>query len=139
MPFYEPGNTVRGVIYLEIMEQVNASHISIEFKGGEKCSFIRHYTESEQHGDETRIVHKQEKCKHSKKFLEYKNRVFDIQGGVLNPGVYQVDFWTELPHNIPSSLFFKHKHSREEPKAKVKYYVKAVLHTDDHHDTMKYK
>ena len=57
-PFYEPGNTIRGVIYMEIMEPVQASHISIEFKGGEKCSFIRHYTETERHGNETRIVHR---------------------------------------------------------------------------------
>ena len=79
-----------GVIYMEIMEPTHASHIELEFKGGEKCSFIRHYTE--QDGDRT--VHRQEKLKHSKKFLEYKNRVFDIQGGVLQPGVYQIEFTT---------------------------------------------
>ena len=44
-----------------------------------------------------------------------------------------------LPANLPSSLAFKDKHKREEPKAKVKYYVKAVLHTHDKHDEMKYK
>ena len=65
--------------------------------------------------------------------------MFDIQGGVLNPGIYSIEFTTELPNNIPSSLHFKHKHSREEPKAKVKYYVKATLHTHDHHHKMKYK
>ena len=134
-PFYEPGNTVVGVIYIEIMEAVEASHIELEIKGGEKCGFIRHYTT--QNGDET--VHHADKLKHKKKFLEYKNRVFDIQGGVLAPGIYQVDFQTELPHNIPSSLQFKHKHSREEPKAKVKYYVKATLKTNNKHDEMKFK
>ena len=65
--------------------------------------------------------------------------MFDIQGGVLNPGIYSVEFQTELPARIPSSLHFKHKNSREEPKAKVKYYIKATLHTHDKHDTMKYK
>ena len=91
-PFYEPGNTVAGVIYLEIMEPVHCSHIELEFKGGEKSSFIRFWHETERHGDETRTVERHEKMKHSKKFLEYKNRVFDIQGGMLQPGVYQVEF-----------------------------------------------
>ena len=44
-----------------------------------------------------------------------------------------------LPQNVPSSLHFKEKHKREEPKAKVKYYVKAKLDTYDEHDEMKYK
>ena len=44
-----------------------------------------------------------------------------------------------MPNKLPSSLQFKHKHSREEPKAKVKYYVKATLKTNDKHDEMKYK
>lgn len=50
-PFYEPGNTVTGVIYINILEAVECSHIELEVKGGEKCSFIRHYTTTEQDGD----------------------------------------------------------------------------------------
>ena len=141
-PFYEPGNEVQGVIYLEIMEPVYAHHIEMEVKGGEKCSFTRFWTESERHGDETRFVERHEKLKHSKKFLEFKPSVFDIQGsygGVLQPGIYQVDFQMKLPDHIPSSLHFKDHHSREKPKAKVKYYVKVVLKTHDKHDEMKYK
>ena len=138
-PFYEPGNTINGLIYIEITEAVEASHIELEIKGGEKHSFIRFWQEQEGEGDDTRWVERHEKLKHKKKFLEYKNRVFDIQGGVLNPGIYSVEFMTELPHNIPSSLHFKDKHSREEPKAKVKYHIKATLHTYDHSHSMKYK
>ena len=130
---------MQGIIYIEILEPVQASHIELEIKGGEKCSFIRHYTETVHRDGEAHIEHRTEKCKHSKKFLEYKNRVFDIQDGVLNPGVYSVEFATVLPDKIPSSINFKHKHSREEPKAKVKYYVKAKLHGADKHDDMKYK
>ena len=78
------------MLYMEIMEPVHATHIELEFKGGEKCSFIRYW--HEQDGD--RQVERHEKLKHSKKFLEYKNRVFDIQGGILQPGVYQVNFST---------------------------------------------
>lgn len=138
-PFYEPGNTVQGLIYLEIMEAVQAEAIQLEIKGGEKCSFIRHYTETVHRDGEAHIEHRSEKLKHSKKFLEYKEKVFPIPDGVLQPGVYSVQFTTELPSNIPSSLYFKHKKSREEPKAKVKYHIKATLKTHDKHDEMKFK
>ena len=138
-PFYEPGNVINGVIYINIKEALECSHIELEVKGGEKCSFIRHYTTTEQHGDETRVIHHADKLKHSKKFLEYKNRVFDIDNGALQQGLYQVNFQTELPSKIPSSLNFKEKHSREEPKAKIKYYIKVKLHAANSHDDMKYK
>lgn len=125
---------------MEIMEPIMASHIELEIKGGEKTSFIYHWTETERDGDETRTVHRERKCKHSKKFLEYKNKVFDIEGGMLNPGVYQVEFQTELPEHIPSSLYFKKSSDHHnKPKAKVKYYIKATLHAHDKHDDMKYK
>ena len=42
-PFYEPGNTVEGFIYIDIKEPVAARCIEIEIKGGEKCSFIRYW------------------------------------------------------------------------------------------------
>ena len=45
-----------------------------------------------------------------------------------------------LPTNLPSSYYFKDKkHNKHEPKGKVKYHVKAVLHTADKHDEMKNK
>ncbi len=138
-PFYEPGNTVVGLIYLHIFEEVHADHIELEIKGGEKCSFIRHYTEAVTRNGETEIEHREEKLKHSKKFLNFKDNVFPIVGGVLAPGVYSVQFTTVLPEKIPSSLYFKHKKCREEPKAKVKYHVKATVKTHDKHDEMKYK
>ena len=137
-PFYEPGNSITGKVFLQIHTPVAATHIEIEFKGGEKCSFIRHYTETEHDGDETRVVHKTEKCKSSKTFLHEKNKVFPIADGMLQPGLYQIDFQLDLPHKIPASLNFKEKHVREEPKAKVKYYLKAKLENGGH-DVMKYK
>jgi len=41
----EPGNTINGKIYLEVFEAFEVKHIEIEVKGGEKTSFIRHWTE----------------------------------------------------------------------------------------------
>ena len=107
-------------------------------KGGEKSSFHRHYDEWEGEGEDTHVVHKVQKCKHSKKFLYEKQDVFPIVDGMLQPGLYQIDFQLDLPNDIPSSLNFKDKHTREKPKAKVKYHLKAKLECNGH-DLMKHK
>jgi hypothetical protein len=44
-----------------------------------------------------------------------------------------------LQDKLPSSVNFKDKKKREEPKAKIKYYVKTKVHTVDPDDEMKYK
>ena len=85
------------------------------------------------------MVEKHEKHKMKKHFLEYKNKLLDVPDYILQPGVYEVSFQFVLPAHLPSSLHFKDKHNRHEPKAKVKYYVKAKLHTHHEHDEMKYK
>ena len=58
------------------MEAVEATHIELEFKGGEKASFIRWYHDSEGN------LHSQ-KCKTSKTFLHEKQKVFPIVDGML--------------------------------------------------------
>lgn len=106
LPFYEPGGTVNGLIYLEIMEPLAAKHIELEIKGGEKTAFKRHYTETEEVNGEMRTHHRVQKCKHKKTFVHFKSKVFDIPDEMLQPGVYSVAFQTVLPGDIPSSLHF---------------------------------
>ena len=50
-PFYEPGNTVNGKIFIQLPAAVQTSHIELEIKGKEKAKFIRHWTTQE--GEET--------------------------------------------------------------------------------------
>jgi len=138
-PFYEPGNTINGKVYLEIMAPCPAAYLEIEVKGGEKCSHIRFWHETEGEGDDARTVEKHEKMKAKKKFLEYKEKVMQIPDGVLQPGVYEVGFQFLVPHKVPSSLHFADKKNRHEPKAKVKYYIKAKLLNHEGDDEMKYK
>lgn len=40
---------------------------------------------------------------------------------------------------MPSSINYKNNKMREKPKAKIKYYVKTVVHTVNPKDEMKYK
>lgn len=121
------------------MEPCEVRYLEIEVKGGEKTSHVRFWHEQEGDGDDARMVEKHEKVKAKKKFLEYKQKVMEIPDGVLQPGVYEVSFQFLLPHNIPSSLHFADKKNRHEPKAKVKYYIKAKLENHHGHDEMKYK
>ena len=48
-------------------------------------------------------------------------------------------FQMTLPSNIPSSVHYKDKKKKAEPKAKVKYFIKAVLHAHEKDHDMKYK
>ena len=137
-PFYEPGNTVQGKIFIEVFQPLAASFIEMEIKGQEKAAFTRFW--QEQDGEEFR--ERSERIKYKHKFAYVKIPVFQIAGeygGWLNPGTYQVAFTFQLPPNMPSSMNFKDKRKRENPKAKCKYYVKTTLHTNDHSDKMKYK
>jgi hypothetical protein len=74
-----------------------------------------------------------------KTFLEFKDRVFAIPNGMLLAGSSEVSFQFQLPTGIPSSFYFKDKHCREKPKAKVKYTVQATLCSTLTNDHMKYK
>ena len=56
----------------------------------------------------------------------------------MQPGMYQIGFSTVLPAELPSSLYFKF-YDRYDPKAKVRYYLKATLNTVDPKDKMKNK
>lgn len=75
--------------------------------------------------------------KHAKKFLHYKNNVWESPPEIA-VGDYTLPFSFVLPDKIPSSLMFKaSKGDRENPKAKVKYFAKAVL--DCEGEDMKHK
>jgi hypothetical protein len=79
---------------------------------------------------EPRHVEKHEKLKKDREFATYKQKVLQIDGGVLNPGTYAIGFSLTLDKDLPSSIYYKEVR-REEPKAKVKYVIKTVVHTVD--------
>ncbi len=75
-PFYEPGNTVTGAIYLRLTESIrDVKGIELEFKGGLKQAFKRFWHEQEGEGEEAHMVEHEEKLKKSKKILSYKDFV----------------------------------------------------------------
>ena len=79
-PFYEPGNTVNGTIYLRVTSMIQgAQGIELEVKGGSKQKFSRFYTvpKTDEEG-EVEFEEEEEKLKSSKKFLNYKDFVWPI-------------------------------------------------------------
>jgi len=44
-----------------------------------------------------------------------------------------------LPEKMPSSIYYKEHDTKEKAKAKIKYWVKAVVHGKSSSDDMKYK
>ncbi len=115
---------------MEILQPLAATHIEIEVKGGEKAAFTRYWQE----GDQERS----ERVKYNHRFAHYKMRVFEIPGYILNPGTYAVSFQFLLPLGMPSSIYYK-ANDRARTKAKIKYFVKAILHGQHKSDDMKYK
>ena len=55
--------------------------------------------------------------------MNVKEKLIELPEGGLQQGIYSVSFSFTLPRDIPSSMYFKDKKKREEPKTKVKYYI----------------
>jgi sporulation-control protein spo0M len=130
-PFYEPGNTVSGSIFIQLDDSVNCDKIKIEVKGKEKGKFAHEWeNEAGEHNEELKLYNY---------FLKYNGKVFEPPDKVLAPGCYVVNFNFALPDNIPSSIFFKDKDTAGNPKCKVKYFIKAKIHGIDGDEDLKHK
>lgn len=115
--------------------------LSFEVKGGAKNGFIRHYHETHDDGEgNVETVKLEEKMKRKKKVLTQKmmnTEVFPVGGEIQ--GDYRIRYKFTLPDNIPSSLMYKNKHSECAPKAKVKYFVKAKVESENDDMCMSHK
>ena len=118
-PFYYPGTPVTGTIYMRITKPVEAKYVELEIKGKEKVSFI------------VRIGDNNVKKKDRRQVIHYSQPSFTFTEPILHPGDYVIPFSFPLPVGIPSSIFYHNHHAAGRPKAKVKYHIKAKLHT--HH------
>lgn len=126
-PFYEPGSTVRGNIFFLIKKEVKCKDVKIEVKGGQKLGFTRFWIEYEGEGENRKAVEKSEKLKKAHKFMHFKEKVYEVPDDKFMPGDYCISFKFDLPKGMPSSIAFKDEHNRQNPKAKIKYFVKATI------------
>ena len=137
-PFYYPGNTVYGKIYIRTLVPMNPSFLEIYVKGKEKAHFKydEHITHRDGEGNtRTEVVHRWDYV--SKKILQFKGNCFSFQGP-LAPGDYTIPFEFTLPQNIPASMLFEKRNAPDEPFVKIKYTVQAILNMQDR-SVLKYK
>ena len=135
-PFYEPGNTVTGTIYLRLHQALSGvKGIKLSVKGGRTISIDSVYFEQNSEGQ---LEETQKTFTEKKAFLHYDKEVINFSSSELAPGDYSVRFSFKLPAKLPSS-FNWHGKTISKAKIKVKYYVKATLDCIDSHYDMKHK
>lgn len=125
-PYYGPGEQVNGKVYICIRDPsggCQVTGIDMSFKGKEKVAFNTYHMEGE--GEDRHEVEHRKKKKHT--FVSAKHRVCQWQNGYLANGNYEVSFYFMIPADAPSSVYFKDKHCRENPKVNTQYEIKAKL------------
>ena len=84
-----------------------------------------------------------QKLKEVGKLLESKSIIYRRGDGQnassMQVGDYLQRFKFILPHDLPSSLYFKDSQTKDAPKAKVKYFVKVRFLCSDEQYNMEYK
>ncbi|CDW86234.1 UNKNOWN [Stylonychia lemnae] len=139
-PFYEPGQTVTGKVYVRLINNIaDAKCVQIKIRGKEKGSWWETFHRNVRYTD-GRTVYQQvtEKRKSRKDFFSGSVSLHDFQAGA-SKGDYVFPFQFQLSENIPSSFFYKNSHIKKKPKAQVKYCIKASLETRSDHNEMQYK
>ena len=86
-PYYEPGQTVNGKIFMQIHSEMKCTEVEMEVKGKTGTAFKWFRQEVHEHEEEDaegntviRYEHEtiEEKAKHAKKFLDFKGSVFTV-------------------------------------------------------------
>ena len=122
-PYYYPGDEVFGKIYIRCEVPLSAAYLELGIKGDEKCSYW--HTVHRKDKKSTRV-----KKQSQRKIIEWRGTCFTFTQ-LLNPGDYQIPFSFVLPPGLPASIMFKNFHHVDKPKAKIAYYVNAILHNHD--------
>ena len=108
-PIYEPGNVVKGKIYLDMKQEVKSNCIELILMGEESISFIYHIDPNNQLNYQI--------ARENRKILEFSNSSIEVPGGVLPTGHLEVDFAFTLPNDIPASYFYRDEEHRNKPYA----------------------
>ena len=121
---------------MRVTRPIEARHVEIQVKGKEKASFLDTEMRIRNGKSEYVIV----KRKVQNEFLHFTAPCFTFGVPVLMPGDYVIPFSFALPHEVPSSMFYKSPPGqRKKASAKVKYHVKCIVHCNYTSQNMKYK
>ena len=147
-PFYYPGNTVYGKIYLRVEVPICPVELSVRVKGKETSYCILEYNEEEGYVADER--------NYEKLIVDFKSVIYRFPQGLgpLNPGDYLFNFEFPLPDLIPASMIFEHggnfpnrkmdsknayEYEKAKPKCQVKYSIKALIGMQNEEKPKMYK
>ncbi len=137
-PFYEPGDEVKGTLYLRLEKTFNADDLELEIE----CKITSKFTDTihkmEGEGEERKMVEEKVKRKDTQKGFHFKSVISHI-GGKLDAGDYGYPFEFKLPKSTPSSFMYKPHNHKQKPLCSVKYGVIGRLEGKGGSKTMKYK
>eukprot|EP00347_Sterkiella_histriomuscorum_P004579 403359926 len=121
---FNAGDTIEGVVHLQLNEKFPAKILQLEIYGAEKTFWIT----KERRGNSTH------KKKHNGKlvFLSSKSNLFAFPAGEALPGQYSFPFRYKLPHTLPSSLLYYGPQS-----SKVSQRYKVIARMEEACDTSK--
>lgn len=125
-PYYFPGATVSGEVYLSLSHAFEGNRLTIKLKGKEKCRFET--TETHGEGENRRTEHHTRWGKAD--FYRHKLPLFTFYEDWVQPGQYTFPFCFKLNDILPSTFHF----TEGNVLAKIYYYLKVELnpkHKDD--------
>lgn len=106
---YEEGSCIKGVVNLNILQNINTSRIFLKISGSEKLEFV-----------------------YAGKLLERQNNflrdmipICEFPDYVIHKGHYVIPFNLQLPKILPGSFSYE--------KAQIYYKIKAILPVDETH------
>ena len=106
---YEEGSFIKGVINLNILQNINTSRIFLKISGSEKLEFL--------HGG--KLLQRQNN------FLRDLIPIYEFPDYVVHKGHYVIPFNLQLPKILPGSFSYD--------KAQIFYKIRAVLPVDETH------
>ena len=97
--FYEPGDTLIGMIYLKVDEAFKCEKVLLDVESEEKAAFTRFWFRYEHETDDdghthTHSIEEHERHKESHEGFEFKSKLLDLDvyGDQFQPGNYAIQF-----------------------------------------------
>lgn len=145
--FYEPGETLVGMIYISTLVPFQCEAIQLNVESEEKAEFTRFWHEqvpdgqNEDGSQRYRTVERSERCDEKREGFDFKAKLMDFEayGNMIQPGNYCIQFSFVLPNPLPASFKLKKTNERADPKAKVEHDLKVKLVGTNFDDTPSFK
>ena len=117
-PYYKSNEMITGKIYIRVTYPIQATIVEIEVFGKERGSWIdRNFEDDPIKRRGYRVI------------FQGITPVYRPPPEGLLPGDYEIPFEFKLPPNLPSSMLFRNYDHFSNPRAMIKYIIRARIRT----------